>query len=74
MKKIQILSIVRCLRCLKKKINSKVKVKNKIIICIKCKEVYPMYEGVPVLISKKGDFHHLRRALLPAKYRISYKI
>jgi uncharacterized protein YbaR (Trm112 family) len=72
----KIIKILRCIECLIKKKNSKLKVdkKNKVISCLKCKEKYPIYENIPVIISKSGDFHHLRRALLPAKYRVNQKI
>ena len=70
----KLIKILRCLKCLKKNKNSKLKIKKNVIVCSKCKEAYPIYEGVPVMLSKEGDFHHLRRALLPAKYRVNQKI
>jgi uncharacterized protein YbaR (Trm112 family) len=72
----KILKILKCIKCLKKSKKSilKLKKKDNIISCSTCKEVYPVYEGIPVILSKEGDFHHLRRALLPAKYRINQKI
>lgn len=71
----KILKILRCLNCIKKGRNSKLNYlkKENVITCPKCREKYPVYEGIPVIVSKSGDFHHLRRALLPAKYRVSYK-
>ncbi len=72
----KILKILKCIKCIKKNKSSVLKLKKKenIITCMKCKEVYPVYNGIPVILSKEGDFHHLRRALLPAKYRINQKI
>lgn len=72
----KILKILKCIKCIKKNKSSKLLLKKKenIISCSMCKQVYPLYNGIPVIISKEGDFHHLRRALLPAKYRINHKI
>ena len=32
--------------------------------------VYPIYKKIPIMLSEKGDFFHLKKALLPAKYRV----
>tara|TARA_B100000575_G_C22705515_1_gene426010 strand:- start:176 stop:385 length:210 start_codon:yes stop_codon:yes gene_type:complete len=50
--------------------NKILKQNNKLLICTKCKEVYPVLNGVPVMLTKKNDFFHLKKALLPAKYRV----
>ena len=62
-----------CLNCLKQKKYSRLSKNKKILKCKKCNEVYPIFEKFPVLLSNKGDFNHLRNALLPATYRINYK-
>lgn len=64
---------IRCLNCLKKKKYSPLIKNKKILKCKNCKEVYPIFEKFPVVLSNKGDFNHLRNALLPATYRINYK-
>ena len=52
------------------KTDKKLKFKNKLLVCKKCKEVYPLFRGIPVMLTKKNDFFHLKKALLPAKYRV----
>lgn len=70
----KILKILCCINCInKKKSKLRFKKKENVIYCIKCNEKYPVYRGIPVIVSKSGDFHHLRKALLPAKYRVSLK-
>ena len=56
-----------CPNCRKDK---KLKQINKLLICTNCKEVYPIFNGIPVMLTKKNDFFHLKKALLPAKYRV----
>ena len=69
----KIIAKIVCLNCLKKKKYSRLSKNKKILKCKKCNEVYPIFGKFPVLLSNKGDFSHLRNALLPATYRINYK-
>ena len=39
--------------------------------CSKCNYYYPTYNGIPVILNDCNDFYHLRKSLLPAKYRIN---
>tara|TARA_B110000483_G_C17917601_1_gene435521 strand:- start:394 stop:600 length:207 start_codon:yes stop_codon:yes gene_type:complete len=39
--------------------------------CIDCKSFFPKYKNRPVMFTDENDFYHLRKALLPAKYRIN---
>ena len=67
---VKLIKYLRCLNCIKKKKNSKLhKVKN-FLLCKECGEVYPIYKKIPIMLSEKGDFFHLKKALLPAKYRV----
>ena len=50
--------------------DKKLKQNNKLLVCTKCKEVYPVFNGIPVMLTKKNDFFHLKKALLQAKYRV----
>ena len=52
------------------KTNKKLKLINKILVCRKCKEAYPKFNGVLVMLTKKNDVFHVKKALLPAKYRV----
>lgn len=62
------ISDIVCPSC---KANKKLKKKNKLLVCTLCKEVYPIFNNTPVMLTKKNDFFHLRKALLPAKYRVN---
>jgi uncharacterized protein YbaR (Trm112 family) len=72
----KVLSLLRCLSCLKKRKFSRLRVSKRegLVKCNECGEVYPLYKDIPVVLSDAGDFHHLRKALLPIKYRIKGKI
>ena len=56
--------------CIKCKKNIKLKILKKILICKSCKEAYPVLNGTPVMLIKNNDMFHLKKALLPAKYRV----
>tara|TARA_B110000037_G_C17087950_1_gene492768 strand:- start:1144 stop:1359 length:216 start_codon:yes stop_codon:yes gene_type:complete len=67
MEKVNRNTILICTNCKKSKIlNFKDHLK-----CSNCDFFYPKYEGVPVMLNDKNDFYHLRKALLPAKYRVN---
>lgn len=66
----KILNHLRCLNCLKKKINNKLYKQKNILYCKNCRESYPVYKNIPIILSEKGDFFHLRKALMSAKYRV----
>lgn len=61
------LNDIICCNC---KSDKKLKLLRKLLICIKCKEVYPVLNGIPVMLLKTNDVFHLKKALLPAKYRV----
>jgi uncharacterized protein YbaR (Trm112 family) len=61
------LNNIICCNC---KSSKKLKLSKKILVCKNCKEIYPILKGVPVMLTKKNDFFHVKKALLPAKYRI----
>jgi len=56
--------------CVKCKKNKKLKLLKKILFCNTCKEAYPMLNGIPVMLIKNNDVFHVKKALLPAKYRV----
>jgi uncharacterized protein YbaR (Trm112 family) len=41
------------------------------LICSKCSNYFPKYNGIPVMLTNTNDFYHIRKALLPAKYRVN---
>ncbi len=56
-----------CIACNSSKLNEE----EEYLECMKCKSYFPKYKGVPVMLTDENDFYHLRKALLPAKYRIN---
>ena len=56
--------------CIKCKKNKKLKLLKKILFCNSCKDAYPILYGTPVMLIKNNDVFNLKRALLPAKYRV----
>ena len=66
----ELLKYLRCLNCIKRRINSKLYKSKNNLYCKKCGESYPIYKNIPIILSEKGDFFHLRKALMSAKYRI----
>ena len=62
--------IFKCPECSYKDKKNKLIKKNKFFICNNCKTFYPLYKGLPVLLTREDDFYHLRKALSPAKYRV----
>ena len=56
--------------CIKCKKNKKLKLLKKILFCNSCNEAYPILNGTPVMLIKNNDVFNLKRALLPAKYRV----
>jgi uncharacterized protein YbaR (Trm112 family) len=62
--------IFQCPECARKFLKAELILKNKKLICLKCKAFYPFYKGLPVLLRTKDDIYHLKKALLPAKYRV----
>lgn len=61
---------LRDIICCNCRTNKKLKKIKNILYCKSCKEAYPILNGTPVMLTKKNDFFHLKRALLPAKYRV----
>ena len=61
------ISVLICIKCKKDK---KLKLLKKILFCNSCKEAYPILNGIPVMLIKNNDVFNLKRALLPAKYRV----
>jgi len=61
------LNEIICPNC---KINKRLKLVNKILLCRKCNEAYPIFNGILVMLTKKNDIFHVKKALLPAKYRV----
>ena len=62
--------ILRCPKCIKKnKKNSLINYKN-YLLCNNCDEYYPKYKGTPIMLTNEDDFYHIRKALLPARYRV----
>ncbi len=41
------------------------------LTCDACNNYFPKYNGIPVMLTDKNDFYHIRKALLPAKYRVN---
>ena len=39
--------------------------------CKKCKNFYPYYKKLPVLLTFGNDFYHLKKALTFAKHRVN---
>ena len=62
--------ILRCPNCIVKKKQGFLKIYKKKLICGNCSDYFPIYNGVPIMLTNKNDFYHLRKALLPARYRI----
>jgi|TARA_B110000858_G_scaffold104971_1_gene120065 uncharacterized protein YbaR (Trm112 family) len=61
------LNEIICPNC---KTNKRLKLVNKILLCKKCKEAYPIFNGTLVMLTKKNDIFHVKKALLPARYRV----
>lgn len=61
------LNDIICSNC---KTDKKLKKIKSILYCSNCKEAYPILNGTPVMLTKKNDIFHLKKALLPAKYRV----
>ena len=66
----KMLNHLRCLNCLKKKRYSKLYKQKNRLNCKNCKESYPIYKNIPIILSEKGDFFPLRKALMSAEYRV----
>jgi len=62
--------IFKCPNCISKNKRGNLKILKNYYICTSCEEFYPFYKGFPVLLTKEGDFYHLKKALSPAKYRV----
>jgi hypothetical protein len=63
-------SIYKCPSCPSKKKYSLVK-KNKGLRCVICKSFFPYYKNIPVMLTFKNDFYHLKKALTFAKDRVN---
>jgi uncharacterized protein YbaR (Trm112 family) len=62
--------IFKCPSCIKNRKSCKLVIKKKFFICNNCKSFYPCYKKFPVLLTLEEDFYHLKKALMPAKYRV----
>jgi uncharacterized protein YbaR (Trm112 family) len=60
-----------CPFCSAKKFRHLLKINKVGLVCNNCKEFYPIYKGLPVLLTFQNDFYHLKKALTPAKYRVN---
>jgi len=56
-----------CANC---KSEKKLVKKKTILVCRKCGEAYPIYKKIPIMLTKNNDIFHVKKALLPAKYRV----
>ena len=45
--------------------------KNQGLECKHCKEFFPFYKNLPVMLLFSNDFYHLKKALTSAKYRVN---
>ena len=62
--------IFKCPVCAKKRKSSKLLIIKKNFLCNNCKSYYPCYKKFPVLLTLEEDFYHLKKALMPPKYRV----
>ena len=60
------LKIYSCPKCFQKKFIYK----KDHLICKPCDEYYPIYKNIPIMLTIKNDFYHLKKALTPAKFRV----
>jgi len=65
--------IYTCPECSSKNINSNshLYISSKGMKCKKCKNFYPNYKKLPVLLTFGNDFYHLKKALTFAKHRVN---
>ena len=63
-------SIYKCPNCSSKK-KGFLKKKNKGLECLSCKSFFPYYKKLPVMLTFKNDFYHLKKALTTAKHRVN---
>ena len=65
--------IFKCPICIAKKVkkDGSLFYKDKGLICCSCNSYYPLYKNLPVLLTFKNDFYHLKKALSHAKYRVN---
>jgi len=65
--------IYKCPDCLTKKVKKSCSLflKKNGLECKVCKSFYPYYKKLPVLLTFKNDFYHLKKALTIAKHRVN---
>jgi|TARA_B110000971_G_C19844841_1_gene424312 uncharacterized protein YbaR (Trm112 family) len=62
--------VFKCPECSSQNKKNILTKKDKGFICKNCNSFYPIYKGIPVLLSTEDDFYHVKKALSPAKYRV----
>ncbi len=63
---------LRCPRCAATKTGKLVQRENSRLECTEpdCDMVYPIHDGVAIMLTFEGDFYHLRKALDSADLRV----
>ena len=63
---------LRCPVCASKREGALIQHDNSTLVCAEpgCDMVYPIQDGVAVMLTFGGDFYHLRKALDPADIRV----
>ena len=64
------MKLLKNLVCCKCKSNKKLRILKKILLCKNCGEVFPILDKIPIMLTIKDDFFHVKKALLPSKYRV----
>ena len=60
--------LYRCPSC---KVKSFLRNKKNGLECRSCKDFFPFYKKIPVMLSFNNDFYHLKKALTSAKQRVN---
>ncbi len=67
-----VLKLYRCPNCITKKKHKSNLIKRKNgLECNNCKDFFPFYKKLPVMLLFKNDFYHVKKALTSAKYRVN---
>ena len=68
--------LLRCPRCAPSKAGALFQRGSERLECTEpdCGMVYPIHEGVAVMLTFEGDFYHLRKALDPAEQRVNRQV
>lgn len=64
--------LYKCPRCItNKKVKALLQIKKKGLECKNCKDFFPFYKNLPVMLLFDNDFYHLKKALTNAIQRVN---